>query len=88
MIVALIITTLGLVWGWATLRTVLPWALPEWLSPFLVLAMALALSWPDWHLALAAAGAAGILHFLLRDQSATEKQVVLRRPSGRIPPLP
>lgn len=88
MITALLVGTLAVTWAWETLRVVLPWDLPSWLAPFLVLGLALIFAWPAWHLAAGIAGGAGVVHALF--SSRTESSVVQlhRRAPGRVPPLP
>lgn len=90
MILELLTATLAALWGWEALRVICPWSLPSQLQPLIVLAISAALCWPDWHLAMAVAGATGVLHATLTDKFAdTKPSVSIRRGvGGRVPPLP
>lgn len=91
MITSLLVGTLAVTWAWEVLRTVdglLPWSLPSWLLPLLVFFVGLAFCWPDWHLAAACAGAAGIIRACLRPVLDGDSEAVEVRRPGRIPPLP
>lgn len=87
--ITLVLGTLAVTWAWEALR-MLPWGLPSFLWPFIVLALALAFCWPDWHTAMAVSGAAGIVHTLIRDKTGVPTQAVrmTRGVGSRIPPLP
>ena len=61
---ALILTTLGVFWLWE-FALILPFTLPSWLQPLVVLGLSVGLSWPDWRTGAAAAGLVGILHVVV-----------------------
>lgn len=81
---ALVLVVLGLFGIWESALVISPWTPPAWAQPVLVFGIGLALSWPDWRVALAATGAVGLLHTLVREQVAPV--TVTRR--SRIPNLP
>lgn len=86
----LVLGTLAVTWAWEALR-MLPWGLPSFLWPFVVLALAVAFCWPAWHVAVAVAGASGIVHALLRDKTEAVRSQAVRMTrgiGGRVPPLP
>jgi len=90
-VLALIIASLAVFWAWETLLVVVPWTIPAWLQPFIVLAGALGFCWPDWRVAAAAAGAVGLLHVAVRGSTTpvTAEAVRLRPGVGsRVPDLP
>lgn len=89
----LIIAALAIFWAWETVLAVCPWTIPAWLQPLLVLAGATAFCWPDWRVAMAAAGAVGLLHFMVREvgqPSLPPAAAVRLRPGigNRVPNLP
>lgn len=91
MIIALLVGTLAVTWAWEALRAVLPWSLPSWSQPGLVLAFALIFSgtWHvehPWHIAVGIAGAAGVLRTLVL--GGEQAKIVRFRAGGRIPALP
>jgi hypothetical protein len=80
----LVLVVLGLFGIWESALVISPWTPPAWLQPVLVFGVGLLLSWPDWRVALAATGAVGLLHTLIRERDAPV--TVTRR--SRIPNLP
>lgn len=88
MIVSLLVGTLAVTWAWEALRVGLPWSLPSWLLPFVVLGFALVFAWPDWHLAAGIAGGTGVVRALISSATETSAVQLTRRPGGRVPPLP
>ena len=90
MIASLLVGTLAVIWAWEALRVISPWSLPAWVQPLIVLAIAAAITWPDWRLSMAAAGAAGVVNALVRESGSSGPEVVrLRAGIGqRIPALP
>lgn len=93
---SLLVGTLAVTWAWDILREVLrvvenrlPWSLPSWLLPLLALGVGLIFCWPNWHLAAACVGAAGIIRALLRPVLNQAPPVTAVRGIGnRVPPLP
>jgi hypothetical protein len=85
-IASLLVGTLAVTWAWEALRVLSPWGLPSWLLPFALLGFGLIFSWPDWHLAVGIAGAAGVVQYLINARSEATAVQLQRR--GRIPPLP
>jgi hypothetical protein len=88
--VTLILATLAVFFIWETVMSVAPWTIPHWLQPVLVYGAALAYTWPDWRLALAVAGAVGLLHVLIVDRRVTTSRgpvQQVQRP-GRAPRIP
>jgi hypothetical protein len=79
-----VLVSFGLFGVWESALVISPWTPPPWLQPVVVFGIALALSWPDWRVALAATGAVGLLHTMLRDPGP--EPVAVRR--SRIPRLP
>lgn len=90
--VTLLIAALAVFWAWETLLVVLPWTIPPWLQPFVVLAGAVLFCWPDWRVAGATAGAVGLLHVAVRGviEPPVPAQAVRVRPGvgQRVPNLP
>lgn len=85
----LILAALAVFFVWESTLSISPWTIWPWLQPFLVYAASLAFCWPDWRTALAAAGAVGILHTVLRLESGSATAAVtVQRPRRGVPPLP
>lgn len=88
----LLIASLAVFWAWETVLVLVPWTIPPWLQPFIVLAASLAFCWPDWRVAGAAAGAVGLLHVAVRGviEPVAPAQAVRVRPGvgQRVPDLP
>ena len=87
----LLIASLAVFWAWEAALVVVPWTIPPWLQPLLVLGASAAFSWPDWRVAMAASGAVGLLHVAVRGTVSTvPTQAVRLRPGvgSRIPDLP
>lgn len=85
----LLLAILAVFFIWETVLSVVPWTIPYWLQPVLVYGAALAYVWSDWRLALAVAGAVGLLHVLAIGKNVGQVTAI-RRPgrSPRIPYLP
>lgn len=85
----LLVASLAIFWAWETLTSLLPWYVPAWLQPLVVLGMCLAFVWPDWRTAMAAAGGVAVLHVVVRNASAPEPTAVrMATLRNRIPRLP
>lgn len=87
----LVIASLAVFWAWEAVLVVVPWTIPPWLQPLLVLAGAVAFCWPDWRVAMAAAGAVGLLHVAVRGAVSAPQAQAIRLRSGvgsRVPDLP
>lgn len=84
-IFAFVVLVLGVFGAWESALTISPWTPPTWSQPLLVFAVSLALSWPDWRVALACTGAVGLLHTLALGREVPP-MVLPRR--TRIPNLP
>lgn len=87
--VTLLLGALAVFFVWESLYAAVPWTIPAWLQPVVVYGAALAFCWPDWRIALAVAGAVGLLHVLTRigGGGASGAPQVVRRP-GRAPRVP
>lgn len=93
MITTLLVGTLAVTWAWEALRvldSMLPWSLPKFLWPLVVLGLALVVTWPGWLLAAGIAGGAGVIHALVLGRGSEEPVPVQikRGVGGRLPPLP
>lgn len=82
---AFVVLVLGVFGIWGSALSVVPWTPPVWTHPLFVFGLSLALSWPDWRVALASTGAVGLLHTLVLGRE--QAPVVLPRRS-RVPNLP
>jgi cobalamin biosynthesis protein CobD/CbiB len=85
----LVVVVLAVYWAWATLRDLIPWSLPEWAHPALVIGGTVALTYPDWRLAMAGAGGVLLLHLVAGRLLASRppEPSPMRLPT-RLPPLP
>lgn len=97
------LVALAAFWAWETFLTVIPWDLPAWLLPVLVLVptgLIVTYASDTVLLVLAGAGAVGVLHTWVRDSSGanpialrpgrgSQEPTVLPRGAGsRLPDLP
>jgi hydrogenase/urease accessory protein HupE len=90
MLATLLVASLAIFAVWEFVLVAVPWTIPAWLQPVLVFGAALAFCWPDWRIALAVAGAVGLLHVLVRgvtDSRSAAQQTTVRLPR-RVPDLP